>query len=152
MLSQDSTVNTERKFLVSLSTYCTTILYNTSTSHDTHIVLHSFVFLTPSLIQSHHYTELLRRNPAGAVPVILKRLKQKDLEWRKARQQLTHQWKEILVKNADKSLDHRSFYFRSQDKRSYTTRFLVGDIKGEVFSHCTSRHHLIEHIHFARLM
>ena len=37
------------------------------------------------------HTELLRRNPAGAVPVILKRLKQKDLEWRKSRQQLNQQ-------------------------------------------------------------
>jgi hypothetical protein len=30
--------------------------------------------------------ELLRKNPAGTIPVVLKRLKQKDLEWRKARQ------------------------------------------------------------------
>jgi histone deacetylase complex regulatory component SIN3 len=29
--------------------------------------------------------ELLRKNPAGAIPVVLRRLKQKDLEWRKAR-------------------------------------------------------------------
>lgn len=75
--------------------------------------------------------ELLRRNPSGAIPVILKRLKQKDLEWRKARQQLNNQWKDILIKNASRSLDHRSFYFRQQDKRSYTTRFLVAEIKGD---------------------
>ena len=30
--------------------------------------------------------ELLRKNPAGTIPVVLKRLKQKDVEWRKARQ------------------------------------------------------------------
>lgn len=58
------------------------------------------------------FLELLRRNPAGAIPVILKRLKQKDLEWRKARQQLNNQWRDILIKNAPRSLDHRSFYFR----------------------------------------
>ena len=29
--------------------------------------------------------ELLKKNPAGTVPVILKRLKQKDGEWRKVR-------------------------------------------------------------------
>jgi hypothetical protein len=32
--------------------------------------------------------ELLRRNPAGTIPVLLKRLKQKDLEWRRARAEL----------------------------------------------------------------
>ena len=29
--------------------------------------------------------ELLRKHPAGAIPVILERLKQKDIEWRRAR-------------------------------------------------------------------
>ncbi|CAE7678951.1 SNL5, partial [Symbiodinium microadriaticum] len=38
-------------------------------------------------------------------------------------------WKEILVKNYDRSLDHRSFYFRQQDKRSYSIRYLVDNIK-----------------------
>ena len=72
---------------------------------------------------------MLRRNPAGAIPVILKRLKQKDLEWRKARQQLNTQWKEVLVKNYDKSLDHRSFYFKQQDKHTYSARHLIAEVK-----------------------
>ena len=29
--------------------------------------------------------ELLRKNPAGTIPVVLRRLQQKDDEWRKAR-------------------------------------------------------------------
>ena len=36
----------------------------------------------------HEILELLRKNPAGTIPIILKRLKQKDLEWRKARNDL----------------------------------------------------------------
>jgi hypothetical protein len=36
--------------------------------------------------QTFQVLELLRKNPAGAIPVVLRRLKQKDLEWRKARQ------------------------------------------------------------------
>lgn len=35
-----------------------------------------------------------------------------------------------MEKNYDKSFDHRSFYFKQQDKRSYTIRNLVADIKG----------------------
>ena len=74
--------------------------------------------------------ELLRKNPAGSIPVILKRLKQKDLEWRKARQELSKQWKETIDKNFERSFDHRSFYFRQQDKRCYSVKHLLADIKG----------------------
>jgi paired amphipathic helix protein Sin3a len=74
--------------------------------------------------------ELLRKNPAGTIPVVLRRLKQKDLEWRKARQELNKQWKETMEKNYDKSFDHRSFYFKQQDKRTYSVKHLVADIKG----------------------
>ena len=35
--------------------------------------------------------QLLKKNPIGAIPVALRRLKQKDLEWRKARQDLNKQ-------------------------------------------------------------
>jgi histone deacetylase complex regulatory component SIN3 len=73
--------------------------------------------------------ELLRKNPVGAIPVILKRLKQKDLEWRRARQELTRTWKEVLATNTERSLDQRSFYHKSQDKRTYNAKHLVNDIK-----------------------
>ena len=33
----------------------------------------------------HDMLELLRKNPVGAIPIILRRLKQKGLEWRKVR-------------------------------------------------------------------
>jgi paired amphipathic helix protein Sin3a len=72
---------------------------------------------------------LLRRNPAGAIPIILKRLRQKDLEWRKARQQLNAQWKEVVIKNYDKSKDHKSFYFKQQDKHTYSARHLIAEVK-----------------------
>lgn len=73
--------------------------------------------------------ELLRKNPAGTVPIVLKRLKQKDLEWRKVRQDMSKAWKETIEKNYEKSFDHRSFYFRQQDKRFYSARYLVAEIK-----------------------
>lgn len=73
--------------------------------------------------------ELLRKNPVGTVPILLKRLKQKDLEWRKARLNLNKSWKEIQQKNFEKSFDHRSFIFRQQDKHYYTSRLLTQEIK-----------------------
>ena len=78
--------------------------------------------------------ELMRKNPAGSIPVIVKRLKQKDLEWRKVRQDLNQGWKEIMDKNYEKSFDHRSLIFKIQDKRNYIIKNLVMDIKGVILS------------------
>ena len=61
--------------------------------------------------------------------MVLKRLKQKDAEWRRARVDLQKQWKDTLNRNYEKSFDHRSFYFRQQDKRSYTAKSLINEIK-----------------------
>ncbi len=72
--------------------------------------------------------ELLRKNPVGTIPVVLKRLKQKDQEWRRARHELNKHWKEVVEKNHYKSFDHRSFYFRQNDKKYLSTKPLVQEI------------------------
>jgi paired amphipathic helix protein Sin3a len=74
--------------------------------------------------------ELLRKNPAGTIPVVLKRLRQKDSEWRKARHELNKTWQEVLDKNYEKSFDQKSYYFRQHEKRYYSTKHLMGDIRG----------------------
>ncbi len=73
--------------------------------------------------------ELLHKNPVGTIPIVLKRLKQKDTEWRKARQDLNAKWKEVVERNYEKSFDHRSFYFKKQDKRFCDVKQLVNDIR-----------------------
>ena len=73
--------------------------------------------------------ELLRKNPAGAIPVILSRLKQKAVEWGQARQHLDKQWKEVLEKNYQKSLDHRSFYFKTHDRKAVMAKTLIQEAK-----------------------
>lgn len=73
--------------------------------------------------------ELLRKYPAGAIPVILKRLKQKDEEWRRAREDLNKQWKEVNEKNFHKSLDHSSFYFKQKDKKQTSMKVLLQEAK-----------------------
>jgi len=74
--------------------------------------------------------ELLRKNPATTVPTILLRLKQKDVEWKKARLDLNNQWKDLLNKNYERSLDHSSYFFKLHDKKHYSARNLVADVKG----------------------
>ena len=91
--------------------------------------------------------DLLARSPACVVPVVLKRLQQKDKEWRKARRALRRQagfqlrgrvsschapcqvredmqkvWGDVYEKNIYKSLDHRSFYFKQACARALCTR------------------------------
>lgn len=73
--------------------------------------------------------ELLRKYPAGAIPIILKRLKQKDEEWRRAREDLNKQWKEVNEKNFHKSLDHSSFYFKQKDKKQTSMKVLLQEAK-----------------------
>ncbi|OWZ19254.1 Paired amphipathic helix protein Sin3 [Phytophthora megakarya] len=73
--------------------------------------------------------ELLRKFPAGAIPVILQRLKQKDEEWRRAREDLNRQWKEVNEKNYHKSLDHSSFYFKQKDKKQTSMKMMMQEAK-----------------------
>ncbi|POM78027.1 Paired amphipathic helix protein Sin3, partial [Phytophthora palmivora] len=73
--------------------------------------------------------ELLRKYPAGAIPVILQRLKQKDEEWRRAREDLNRQWKEVNEKNYHKSLDHSSFYFKQKDKKQTSMKMMMQEAK-----------------------
>jgi len=73
--------------------------------------------------------ELLRKNPGGAVPVILARLKQKDVEWRSARRTHNERWGKVMADNFHRSLDHRSFYFRQHDKRAIAAKSLIQEMK-----------------------
>ncbi|XP_024018495.1 paired amphipathic helix protein Sin3-like 2 isoform X1 [Morus notabilis] len=73
--------------------------------------------------------DILRKNPALALPVILTRLKQKQEEWTKCRSDFNKVWAEIYAKNHYKSLDQRSFYFKQQDSKNLSSKSLVGEIK-----------------------
>lgn len=87
---------------------------------------------TVSRLYGEHGSEvidLMRKNPAATVPVVLKRLRQKEREWRSAREAAKSGWKELLQKNFHRSLDHRSFHFRKEDRRSTNTRALLEEIK-----------------------
>lgn len=66
--------------------------------------------------------EVLKKNASLALPVILTRLKQKQEEWARCREDFNKVWAEIYAKNYHKSLDHRSFYFKQQDTKSLSTK------------------------------
>ncbi|CAH2055356.1 unnamed protein product, partial [Thlaspi arvense] len=73
--------------------------------------------------------DILHKNPATALPVILTRLKQKQDEWKKCREDFDKVWAKVYAKNHYKSLDHRSFYFKQQDSKNLCAKALVAGIK-----------------------
>lgn len=73
--------------------------------------------------------DLCFRNPAVAIPIVVNRLRQKDKEWRAAKEALNIKWKDLAEFNYYKSLDHRSITWRTTDKRATSTRTLVAEIK-----------------------
>lgn len=73
--------------------------------------------------------DLMVKNPTVAIPLIVRRLQQKDVEWRRVRERLDRHWKELAEHNYYKSLDHRSLTWRTTDKRAISTRTLISEIK-----------------------
>mmetsp|Transcript_1330 Transcript_1330/g.3258 ORF Transcript_1330/g.3258 Transcript_1330/m.3258 type:complete len:825 (-) Transcript_1330:197-2671(-) len=73
--------------------------------------------------------KLLKNNPTVAIPVVVRRLRQKDVEFRAARDRLNHHWREMAQSNYYKSLDHRGLTFRTTDKRAISNRTFLNDIK-----------------------
>jgi len=73
--------------------------------------------------------DALHNNPATVVPVVLKRLKQKDEEWKRARREWNKIWREIDAKNYYKSLDHQGITFKNDDKKALTPKYLIAEIE-----------------------
>lgn len=72
--------------------------------------------------------DALHDNPSVAVPIVLKRLKQKDEEWRRAHREWNKVWREMEQKVFFKSLDHLGLTFKQADKKLLTTKQLVSEI------------------------
>lgn len=61
--------------------------------------------------------------------VLLDRLKTKDVEWRKQRLEMNVVWRDVQEKNYQKSLDHRSFYFKQNERKNLAIKSLLNEIK-----------------------
>ncbi len=69
--------------------------------------------------------EGLRKNPVVAIPIILKRLKQKDEEWKKARKELNKFWREIYDKNNQKAMEEQCEIFKVSDKKTISPKSML---------------------------
>ncbi|KAJ3385626.1 Transcriptional regulatory protein sin3 [Entophlyctis sp. JEL0112] len=73
--------------------------------------------------------DALHNNPAIAVPVVLKRLKQKDEEWKRCQRDWNKVWREIDLKNYHKALDHQGINFKSTDRKALSAKTLASEIE-----------------------
>ncbi|KAK9462804.1 uncharacterized protein V1516DRAFT_671173 [Lipomyces oligophaga] len=67
-------------------------------------------------------------SPAIAIPIVLRRLKQKDEEWKRAQRDWNKVWRETEARVFYKSLDHQGLTFKAADKKTLTTKYLVNEI------------------------
>eukprot|EP01137_Pigoraptor_chileana_P015243 Opistho-2@70936 len=73
--------------------------------------------------------EALMRSPAAAIPVVLRRLKQKDDEWRKAQREWNRLWRDVHEQNALKALDYQGIQFKANDKKFMGTKGLIAEVE-----------------------
>ncbi|KAI8615126.1 hypothetical protein BC830DRAFT_1124114 [Chytriomyces sp. MP71] len=73
--------------------------------------------------------DALHNNPAVAVPIVLKRLKQKDEEWKRCQREWNKVWREIDAKNWLKSLDHQGINFKAADRKAISSKTLTTEIE-----------------------
>jgi len=73
--------------------------------------------------------EGLKYTPAVAIPLVLKRLKGKDEEWREAQRQFNKVWSEQVERFYLKSLDHQGMSFKQSDIRALRSKSLISEIE-----------------------
>ncbi|GFT09089.1 paired amphipathic helix protein Sin3a [Trichonephila clavipes] len=73
--------------------------------------------------------EGLKKNPASSVPIVLKRLKVKDEEWRKAQKSFNKIWREQNEKYYLKSLDHQGINFKQNDIKLLRSKTILNEIE-----------------------
>jgi len=71
----------------------------------------------------------LKRNPVVAVPLVLRRLKAKDGEWREVQKQYNKIWREQNEKYYLKSLDHQGIIFKQNDVRFIRSKSLLNEVE-----------------------
>ncbi|XKL59158.1 hypothetical protein PGB90_000174 [Kerria lacca] len=73
--------------------------------------------------------EGLKKNPAASIPVVLKRLKAKEEEWREAQKGFNKIWREQNEKFYLKSLDHQGMNFKQNDMKYLRSKSLLNEIE-----------------------
>ncbi|KAI1292628.1 Paired amphipathic helix protein Sin3a [Halotydeus destructor] len=73
--------------------------------------------------------EGLKKNSAVAVPLVLRRLKAKEEEWREAQKSFNKIWREQNERYYLKSLDHQGISFKQNDIKNLRSKNLLNEIE-----------------------
>ncbi|KAG0170624.1 Transcriptional regulatory protein sin3 [Apophysomyces sp. BC1021] len=71
----------------------------------------------------------LHNKPVQTVPILIKRLKQKDEDWKREQLERNKVWRDIEMKNYYKALDYRCISFRYNDKKATSRKTLINEIQ-----------------------
>lgn len=71
----------------------------------------------------------LVRNPIAVLPIVFRRLREKDAEWRKARTEMTKQWQAVSEANFDGSLDVLCHFYKREIERKFASEQLLEECK-----------------------
>uniref|UniRef100_A0AAV2L2D7 Paired amphipathic helix protein Sin3a n=1 Tax=Knipowitschia caucasica TaxID=637954 RepID=A0AAV2L2D7_KNICA len=71
----------------------------------------------------------LKKSPAASVPIVLKRLKTKEDEWREAQRGFNKIWRDQNEKYYLKSLDHQGINFKQNDTKVLRSKSLLNEIE-----------------------
>eukprot|EP01134_Creolimax_fragrantissima_P007919 CFRG7919T1 len=90
----------------------------------------------------------LKKNPKHTIPVVLRRLRSKEKDWRTASIEWNRGWGQIHEKSMLKSLDYRSVLsvFAKKDRDTLTPEKLVSAVMAEVEFENLNRKYLIQNI------
>jgi len=77
----------------------------------------------------HEALDWLYDCPGAAVPVVLARLKQRCGELKSIQHDQHKLWVDVYEKNYHKALDHRSYAFKTHDKKALHTKAIIQSIK-----------------------
>lgn len=80
--------------------------------------------------QGQKVIDAIHNTPIVAIPIVLRRLKLKDEEWKRAHREWNKVWREQEQKVYFKSLDHLGLTFKQTDKKHLSLKQLVTEISG----------------------
>ncbi|KAK9370509.1 hypothetical protein V1509DRAFT_616003 [Lipomyces kononenkoae] len=96
--------------------------------HSSKSIYHRIIKKVYDRERGQEVIDAIHENPGVSVPIVLKRLKQKDEEWKRTQREWNKVWRETEARVFYKSLDHQGLTFKQADKKTLTTKFLVNEI------------------------
>jgi paired amphipathic helix protein Sin3a len=88
--------------------------------------------------------QAMQDTPALALTVVLARLKQKEVEWKRAQREWNKIWRAVDVANYARSLDHQGITSKTTDKKALTAKSFIAQIEAIMETQMARRAALVD--------